>query len=186
MSALEHPLLLTWEEYLALDDASPLRYEFVGGGVYCMAGATAGHERVVARLIRLLYDAADAHGCEVMGSDMLLRLAELTARYPDVSVYCDEAQGDSAARWRERPCLLVEVLSPSTASEDRFVKREQYLRIPTLLAYLIVDTVSRSVEVFSRPSIVANWSVDVAREPDTIDLVCPPTSLSVAEVFARL
>lgn len=56
---------------------------------------------------------------------------------PDVGVYCDPNDDDQ--QFRERPCLLVEVASPSTRRVDRTDKLTAYTGLPWLLAYLVVQ-----------------------------------------------
>jgi len=48
------------------------------------------------------------------------------------------------------PCLLIEVLSPSTATVDRREKLIAYRQLPTLHEYLIVDQDRMHVEVYRR------------------------------------
>ena len=86
MSALpaSEPELMTEADYLAFEDASEAKHEFVDGHVYDwpgyeydaqgLAGASRAHNRLQTRLVRLLGPAADAANCEVFGSDMRLRV----------------------------------------------------------------------------------------------------------------
>ena len=113
----------------------------------------------------------------------MIRTAALTGRYPDVGVYCDEA-GENQ-RWRERPCLLVEVVSAdSSAGRDRVTKRGEYLAMPSVLAYLIVDPETRLIEVVQRVAPDSDWTRWLAGLDDTITLTCPPMTLNVSDVFA--
>jgi Uma2 family endonuclease len=60
-----------------------------------------------------------------------------TLRYPDIVV--DRADGPDKSYTAMFPVLLAEVLSPSTAEIDLGDKAAEYLRIPSLLAYLVLS-----------------------------------------------
>ncbi|WP_264371367.1 Uma2 family endonuclease [Virgibacillus necropolis] len=63
---------------------------------------------------------------------------------PDISVVCDKSKLRNK-RCYEAPDLIVEVLSPSTARNDRLLKRNYYERAG-VKEYLIVDYQYRSIE----------------------------------------
>jgi Uma2 family endonuclease len=90
----------------------------------------------------------------------MLKLAFLRRgpfHYPDVSVSCDER--DRLARQFIRyPCLIVEVLSPSTEAVDRGEKFRHYRRIETLREYLLIDPDQLSVECY-RLNERGNWEL---------------------------
>lgn len=52
--------------------------------------------------------------------------------YPDVQVSCEEESDDYFNR---NPCLIIEVLSVSTAKKDRAEKLQGYRLIPALQDY---------------------------------------------------
>jgi len=61
----------TQAEYLALEQRSNLRHEFVGGRIHQMAGGTERHELAIAALVRHLYPAARAARCRVFANRQL-------------------------------------------------------------------------------------------------------------------
>jgi Uma2 family endonuclease len=118
---------LTEEEYLALERESPLRHELLEGIPYAMAGAGLDHNLIVTNLVALLKPLARAKGCRVYSETVKLKLSEDTFYYPDVMVVC----GPKAhPLYETAPCLVVEVLSPSTEAQDRREKLARYLRLP--------------------------------------------------------
>ncbi len=58
--------------------------------------------------------------------------------YPDVMVVCDPA--DKNRYYRERPTIIIEVLSPDTERTDRREKANADRQIPTLAAYIMVES----------------------------------------------
>jgi Uma2 family endonuclease len=95
---------------------------------------------------------------------------------PDVFVVPpEEARTLSWSRMRTL-LLVAEVLSPSTARGDRFLKRVRYREAGVPL-YWVVDGDERSVEIWTRsddfPAFERErlvWHAPGAREPLTIDL----------------
>jgi Uma2 family endonuclease len=69
--------------------------------------------------------------------------------YPDLVVTCD-TEDLKARDFIQHPKVIVEVLSPGTASYDRGDKFKYYRQIPSLKEYVLVDSESISVEVFRR------------------------------------
>ena len=100
--------------------------------------------------------------------------------YPDVSVFCEEAND---GQYREHPCLLVEVVSPSSRQRVYETKAIAYLQIPSLLAYLIVDPARDTVEAHLRYDVSQPWRSVSLPTGASIDLVCPPVTIDVAELF---
>lgn len=143
----------TYEEYLAFDDSSEGKHEYVNGQIIAMAGGSFRHGELAARVIAVLVNARNT-GCRVFSSDVRVRvLATGRATYPDASVVCGQIERDPAdksGRSATNPTLLVEVLSPSTEKDDRGEKWEHYQRIPTLQEYVLVSQDRQRVERFRR------------------------------------
>jgi Uma2 family endonuclease len=100
--------------------------------------------------------------------------------YPDVMVVCDPTDIDE--RFVERPCLVIEVLSPTTASTDKREKLLSYRRIPSLEAYLIVSQDARHVVRHWRDSKGAWWREELVGE-GSMRLTCPHTELQFGQIY---
>jgi len=138
------------EEYLELDHKSlDVRYEYIDGYIYMMAGGTADHSTVSINVTSLLHSLLRGSPCRVYNSDLKVRLAEMRYVYPDASVSCD-ARDRGLVDTVQYPRLVVEALSPSTEAFDRGRKFAYYRGCPTLQKYMLVDTQRQAVEVFRR------------------------------------
>ena len=93
-------------------------------------------------------------GCKVLTSDAKVGISEKGSfHYPDVSVSCDERDSEAlppsadrlARQFIRYPCLIVEVLSPSTEAVDRGEKFKHYRRIETLREYLLIDSTNEEI-----------------------------------------
>jgi Uma2 family endonuclease len=83
-------------------------------------------------------------------ADMKLRVRVADAfYYPDCFVTCEGADAAEPLA-KERAKVVIEVLSESTEGYDRGAKFASYRRLPTLEEYVLIDSQSRSVEVFRR------------------------------------
>lgn len=177
------PGLLSIDEYLELEDGSSIKHEYVGGMVYALAGGSAHHNRIAINIVRKLADAADDTSCQVFMSDMKL-VVENVAYYPDVMVVCVPPETENPTLQRA-PCLLIEVLSPSTRRTDQGEKLMVYQTIPTLRAYLIVDQDFHRVERHYRGEDGVWHRADVVGD-GSIPIPCPETELPLASIYRGL
>ena len=137
-------------DYLAFDNASQERHEYVSGRIYAMTGGTMRHNRVSGNIFRLLANCLDGSPCQVFINDMKLHVqAADCVYYPDVFVYCGSSVANDE-KVAQDATLVVEVLSESTASIDRREILSAYQKLPGLRAYWIVSQTEQRVEVHSR------------------------------------
>ena len=170
--------------YLASESHSPVKREFVVGEVYAMAWATARHNRISLNVATRLDTATRGTPCEVFIADMKVKVeAHRAFYYPDVLLACEP--GDDQPLYRTSPCLIVEVLSLSTAGIDEREKWHHYRDIPTLRHYLLIDSESRQVRLRTRA--VADWLEETLAEGDTLAISCGPVRLEMglAEIYDR-
>ncbi|MEZ0348444.1 MAG: Uma2 family endonuclease [Thermus sp.] len=169
---------LDLEAYLRLEEESPWRHHLVEGSLWAMAGAGRAHNQLLTRLLLRLAPSALAQGCEAYAADHRLKVAEDTVFYPDLMVVCAPS---SSPLYEEAPCLLVEILSPSTEALDRGKKLWHYLRLPSLTAYLLVHTERVALEAYLREGEGFRY---LALGPgDALTLSCPPVTLEVAALY---
>ncbi len=127
-----------------------------------MAGATKVHGDCVTNCVIALASAAREHRCCLIVADLLVQTAN-AVYYPDVVVACDSSDDPRIER---RPCLIVEVASPSTAATDRREKLLAYLQLAALVDYWIVDVPRGVVEVHHRGD--EGWTSSLAQADDTV------------------
>ena len=137
-------------DYLAFDNASQERHEYVGGRVYAMTGGTMRHNRIAGNIFRLLANRFDGSPWQVFINDMKLHVQVTdSVYYPDVFVYYGSSTANSE-KVAQDATLVVEVLSDSTAVIDRREKLVAYRKLPGLRAYWIVSQTEQRVEVYIR------------------------------------
>ena len=177
------PARLSPAQYLEWEMTSSVKHEYVDGEVYAMSGASRRHNLIVGNLLRRALSAAvEQKHCQVFGSDMRVQVdARNSYYYPDMSACCDPNDRDEL--YVTSPCLITEVLSPSTASIDRREKRASYATLPSLLEYVIIDQDRMRVELYRRESHGV-WEGYVLNQPeDLIELTCLSLRLVLSQVY---
>ena len=170
-------------EYLRSERESPYKREYVGGFVYplhAQAGASGEHVRISGNIFGHLYPDAMRRNCRLYQSDMQLYIpSSATYFYPDVMLVCGQDQPD---RYHETsPCLLVEVLSVSTAHNDRRTKQQVYTAISALQTYLIVSQDARHVVEYQRAE--GGWQMREHRGEGQVDVPCLGRALTLDEMY---
>lgn len=181
------PGKISVEQYLQDERSREVRHEYVAGHVYAMTGASKQHNEIALNVTFAARRHFREAGCKVYAENVLVKivwLAKPALYYTDVMVCCDP--DDKADEYYcERPCLLVEVLSDSTARTDRNEKLRAYMQIPSLHAYLIVSQQAVHVTLYRRDS---NWEpVILTAVEETLTLDCgpghAPLMLSLGQIY---
>jgi Uma2 family endonuclease len=181
MATLPHRPSMSIEEYLDLDRrSSETRYEYLDGYVRMLAGGTPDHAKIAANVIGVLYGVLEGSTCGVYTSDVRVCLSETRYVYPDIAVSCD-ARDQEQEEMIQYPCLIVEVLSPSTEAYDRGRKLAYYRQCPSIREYVLVDSQRQTVEVFRREKNTF-WTYHAFGSGDEVELA----SLSVRFPLVKL
>ena len=141
---------MTVEEYIAFDEATDIRYEYIDGEVIELTGGTLYHGLIMANAIGALWQLLKGSDCRVISSDMRNRVNPTRYLYPDFSVVCGEPMTDERAVNLWNPTLVGEVTSPSSIGRDRGEKLRFYQSIASLQMYLVIDQHQVYVELYER------------------------------------
>jgi Uma2 family endonuclease len=167
------------EEYLRIEETSPVRHEYVGGMLYAMTGGSLRHSELVGNIFSAIRPVARTQRCRIYSSDALVEVDADHYYYPDVVVTCDP--NDTDRQMLRHPCLVVEVLSPSTRATDRREKMSAYRTMPSLRSYLIVHQDRVVIEHYFRDDSDV-WQVQLLTDGAVL-LGCPPMALQLADVY---
>ena len=177
------PLPMTLEEYLAFEERSTERHEYVGGYVYLMTGANVTHHRIVTNVHVALHLVARGGPCVAYRESFRLRIGD-DFYYPDVMVACGESLAPKAIA-TERPCLLVEVRSERTWRTDQTEKRAAYEGVPTLRGYVRIHNEYRYVE-WDRREPDGRWTTERFENVGALALECPRAVLTLDAIYEGL
>lgn len=151
MSAAQQSSIISIDDYLSGELASEVKHEYVDGIVFAMTGGTTDHSRIASRVTVSLGRQLEGTPCEPFNSDLKIRIKRHEKTffyYPDVSVLCAFESGDSL--FQDSPSVIVEVLSEGTRRADQGEKRDNYLAIPTLQTYVMLEQTNRRAIVYQR------------------------------------
>ena len=151
MSAAPKRLPITVDEYLRGELDSQVKHEYLGGFIYAMAGANNAHNRIASNVVGALFARLRGKPCEPYNSDTKVRVklpTHVRFYYPDASVVCEP--NPSRDSFQDRPVVIVEVLSRKTRRTDEGEKRDAYMMVPTLAAYLLIEQDRATVNVYRR------------------------------------
>jgi len=151
MTALEKPHFITIEDYLAGEEISDVKHEYLGGTVHAMAGATNRHNTIAVNGLASLHSQLRGKSCQPFNRDTKVRIEfpdHTRLYYPDAMVVRDKRS--ATEHFQDRPLVIVEVLSDSTRRTDLCEKRDAYLTISSLKVLLLVELDTASVLVHRR------------------------------------
>ena len=151
MSAALKRNLITVQDYLTGELLSPIKHEYLGGVVHAMASARIGHNRVKGNTFGSLFGRLRGKRCQPFDSDTKIRVivhGQVRFYYPDVSVICNSNPPDEL--FQDEPVVIIEVLSKSTRRIDLGEKKDAYLTIASLQAYVLIEQEEPLAIVFRR------------------------------------
>ena len=177
---------MTAQEFSTWEIDEPERYEYFRGEVFrvfAMGGARREHVRVSGNCYSAIDQHLDGTRCQAFMADMKIRV-EATGDmfYPDVLVTCDP-HDLAASLEMQHPKLIVEVLSPSTATFDRGDKFLTYRRIEALEEYALVDPHSKSFEVYRKQANGVDWLLSPGRFDEGLVLQSIVLTIPSAALF---
>jgi Uma2 family endonuclease len=184
MVALPDYISMSAEEYLVWEPTQEQRYEYWDGEVVAMSGGTRNHNRVSANFFKLLDDALADRSCEVYIVDVKVQVEPGQKYfYPDVVVTCDPRDRDP--QLIQYPCLIIEVLSPSTEAGDRGKKFAKYRQSPSLQEYVLVQVAQPLVEVFRRNQ-QGQWVLSEYNLNDKLRLESVDVEIAIADLYRQV
>jgi Uma2 family endonuclease len=191
---LLHPRRWTRDEVDRLIDERPgmsPRYELVDGELLVTPAPTRRHQRLIFQLGVLLHSYLSRLKLgEILLGPNELRLDDGDRYEPDLIVLgATEGRRPTASDAPDKPLLVCESLSPSSARHDRITKRRSFQR-NGMPDYWIIDGDARVFEVWrpgdERPAIIDDrliWYPRDAQEPFELDV---PSFFSSVEDDAPL
>ena len=122
------------------------REELIGGRVVMMSPASAEHVYTAGSIYNIFKNYLKGKNCIPFSDGLLVHLTDENKFVPDMMVVCDRSKIKSDGV-HGAPDLVVEVLSPSTAKDDRTRKKEIYeaCGVPE---YWLVSPTDKSIEVY--------------------------------------
>lgn len=154
------------EEYLAREQDSTVRHEYIDGQLFAMTGASEAHNLICGNIFASLHQHLRNTSCRCFMSDMKVKVeAANSFYYPDIMVTCEPY--DAKSVFKQAPSVIIEVLSPSTEHIDRREKLMAYRQLESLKQYVLVHQTRQRVTLYRRTSD-NDWEVLVLGRADTL------------------
>jgi Uma2 family endonuclease len=172
----------TYAEYLALEDESPIRHEYLDGEIYAMAGGTPDHAALAAAVLSIIRPQLP-RGCRAFTSDLRIRVSSTgLSTYPDGAVVCGGTQraADDAVAVTN-PSILVEVTSNSSEEYDRGDKLRHYQSIPAAREIVIVSHREPRITLYRREE--RGWTSSEAVAGEVVPLQSIGGAMRVDDVY---
>lgn len=175
--------LVSEQSYLDMEEQSKIRHEYVDGHIYAMTGASRAHNKISGNLYAALHQQVKGTPCDVYMSDVKLKIAAKNSYYyPDLMLGCSHEEAHDY--FLTQPCLIIEVLSKSTAKIDRREKLVAYQSIPSLHEYVLVSQSRYRVERYHRLNEHGLWHIAVYELGDSVEFSCLDLQLSLNDIYA--
>ena len=169
----------TIEEYLALEENSAERHEYVAGHIYAMSESLQPHKLISGNIFAALHaHLRDSHCRPYIHSTRV----QIRARgddyfyYPDILVACGQTRDGKKRRFIDEHRIVMEVMSRPTERIDRREKAFTYRELPSIEEIVLVSQQAVLVTVYRRteswaPAVLA--SLDQALELKSVDFAMP-------------
>jgi Uma2 family endonuclease len=187
MTALKHPEAVSIADYLAGEEVSDVKHEYLGGTVHAMAGANNRHNVISVNILALLHGLLRGKSCQPYNSDTKVRIEfpdHTRFYYPDAMVVCHS--NPETDHYQDLPVVVIEVLSESTRRTDLGEKRDAYLFMPSLKVLLFVEAEFPAVTVYRRKPEGGFAAELHSGMESTIPLPEIDAALPVAELYERV
>ncbi len=170
--------------FLAWAQGREERYELDRGRVIMMTGGSRAHWQIAVNLLKALDARLDPDRFTVL-PEFGVDVGPKSIRFPDIVVdVAGQTPGDLTAT---APVLIVEILSPASERVDLGDKAAEYLRIPSLQAYLVFAQDEIKPWVWTRSARDFGASADVLEGREAvINIDRLVIALAFADAYARV
>jgi len=186
----------TKQEYLAFENASEEKHEYVDGRIIPLhrpyepppdVGITPAHIMLRDNVASILKARLGDGSQKVLPGHFEVQLAEPGKSVCPDLVVAQLAEGSAGqSKCSTVPVLVVEVLSPTTELDDRCDKFDLYRHLTTITDYLLIAQDMLRVEHFTRQE-VNRWLYRPLEIPDAIiDLPSINCRLHLSEIYVRV
>ena len=156
--------------------------EYHEGEFYNRTDGSVDHSIIVKNVLVYAENQLENSPCTPYGSELGIKISDERYVYPDLSFVCGEPE-DEDRQFLLNPVLVVEVLSPGTSRYDRDAKFLYYQSVPSVQAYLLIDSVSYTAILHTR-SADSTWRTLVLLGLDKIvPLECIGLELPLAQIY---
>jgi Uma2 family endonuclease len=158
---------MTKEEYIAYELKAERCHEFINGQLFEMPGELDINNLIAGKLYVLLAYFLEQKGYLVFTHDVKVAIPDEENKYIKTA-----------------PVLIAEILSPISRITDTVDKYLDYIKIPSLQYYLVVEPETVHITLYHRNS-GGQWQADIfTQKAQTIDLPILAIQIPLSVVYA--
>ena len=183
MGLVMHEKALSEKEYIKFELESDIRHEYVNGKLMDMPGETDLNNHLALNCCVLLKMLLKNKGYSFFVEGVKIKVPyENKYFYPDVFI-TKEPLSAGTVYIKERPELIIEVLSESTRKYDTVDKFISYQKFNSLKYYILVEPETVFISIFSRTES-NDWDLHTySKATDIIQLSQLNRSFTVNEIY---
>ncbi len=173
-------------EYLALEEKSEYKNEYIDGEILPRTGGTTNHNEIALNIAANLKFGLRGKNYKVYMGDVRLWIPLYRVyTYPDVMVISGEPVYEGTGKTTViNPILITEVLSKSTGNYDRSDKFEYYRSIPEMQEYILINQYKYYIEQFAKNN-EGKWVLtEYTSENDILALNSINMEISLRDIYA--
>lgn len=174
---------LSVEDYLAYEEKSEIRHEYIDGEIFATSGSSTNHNQIAINMVALIRPHLRGSKCRVFISDMKIKINQENATffyYPDLLVTCSE--NDTEKYFKTEPNLIIEILSKSTKRNDLNEKRINYQSLSTLQEYVLIDQDQIRVIIY-RKDDKGKWIKTILEKDNSLELKSVNITFLISQIY---
>lgn len=172
----------TLEEYLALEETSPERHEYVAGRIYAMSLPLRPHKLISGNIFAHLHAHLRGKPCRPYMHDSQVQIrarGDDYVYYPDILVTCGQTREENG---EDR--IVMEVMSRSTERIDRREKAYTYRELASIQEIVLVSQKAIHVTLYRRAD---DWAPVVLDSPEQVlELTSIDFALPLQQIYEGL
>jgi Uncharacterized protein conserved in cyanobacteria len=181
----------TYSDYLSWSGET--RWEIIDGTPYMQASPSWQHQALSRELLLQFGGYLHNKSCQIFASPFDLRLPKENEKdentsnvyQPDLVIICDKSKLKGTGYFGT-PSLVIEILSPSTARNDRLLKFNTYEKAG-VKEYWIVEPDTKLISVFILQNNNRYGRPEIYTESDNIEVsIFPDLVIDLNKVFAAI
>jgi Uma2 family endonuclease len=173
----------TLDAFRAWHERQPEVWEFIDGTPRLMAPGSKAHTLIKSNVGRALGEGLRGAGCSALVDGAIVEV-QGSSLIPHVMVTCTPLDFSTARV--DEPVIIVEIMSPSSETDDSGRKLSLYLTIPSLRHYVVIHQDRRQVVHHERRDDLGGRFLTSIAPADPLRLDPPGVELSLNAVYDGL
>lgn len=160
-----------------------VKYELISGETFLMTGGSPDHDLIKGNAYSLMKKYFPE--CYITTGDANLKaecLSEENGYFPDCMIICSKE--GKKEKYYDMPLVIIEVVSPGSQYLDKAKKKIDYMQLPSLELYLMIESSKKEVKGIIRTG-VNNWTEIEIKENRSINLKMTSIEIYIDDLYEQ-